>query len=86
MNEPKLGDLAKDKIIGFTGVVVAETKWLNGCRRVTIQPNKLDKDGNIREPETFDTPQVVVVESAPLDASEPAGGPKPSPTRNADPK
>lgn len=36
--EITLGCKAKDKITGFTGIVIAMTSWLNGCQRVTIQP------------------------------------------------
>ena len=41
----ELGDTAKDSITGFSGVVIATTFWLHGCERLTLQPQKLDKDG-----------------------------------------
>ena len=36
-----LGDRVKDKLTGFSGVVVAITEWLNGCTRMAVQPEKL---------------------------------------------
>ena len=39
-----LGDVAKDTITGFEGVVVAQSKWLHGCVRMTLQPREL-KEG-----------------------------------------
>ena len=38
------GDLAKDRISGYTGIVVAKTEWITGCGRVTLQAQEL-KDG-----------------------------------------
>ena len=37
----KLGDLVKDIISGFEGIVVADTQWLNGRRRLILQPRGL---------------------------------------------
>lgn len=37
----KLGDTVKDRITGVSGVVIAITECLNGCRRHTIQPKDL---------------------------------------------
>lgn len=73
MNKPKqqevtLGDLAKDSVTGFTGVAVAICEWLHGCARVTLQPQKLDKDGKVRSSETFDILQLQVVKSAKVKA------------------
>jgi len=58
-----LGDLVKDKISGFTGICVAKTSWLYGCERVTLQPNKLDKEGKLIGNETFDEAGCVVVKT-----------------------
>lgn len=38
------GDLIKDKVSGMKGIVIAETWWLQGCRRLTIQPQGMYKD------------------------------------------
>ncbi len=57
----ELGDRAKDPITGFSGIVTAITTWLHGCIRITIEPEKLDKDGKPQEGRSFDQTQVVLV-------------------------
>lgn len=86
-NKPiKLGCLARDTISGFTGIVIAITDWLNGCRRITIQPKEL-KDGKPIESHTFDVEQVELVKPEPAKAAQKSvGGPSISPARAADPK
>lgn len=75
MNRPNvaLGDIAKDTISGFQGVVVATTDWLNGCKRITIQPMEL-KDGKPIDSFTFDVEQIQVVEAGPKIVSRMTGG------------
>lgn len=58
-----LGDRVKDKVTGLSGIAVARTEWLYGCIRITVQPEKLGKDGNVPETSTFDEPQLEVVKS-----------------------
>ncbi len=81
----KLGDRVKDTLTGFSGVAVAETQWLHGCRRITIQPEKL-KDGKVVEAMTFDEPQVVVIKENVADATRDTGGPRPEPQRQSAPR
>ena len=64
-----LGDRAKDKVTGFSGIVIAKTTWLHGCERITIQPEKLDKEGKVKETQTFDYNQVEVVKSSVVKAT-----------------
>jgi hypothetical protein len=80
----RLGDVARDRITGFAGVVVGDTKWLHGCRRLTLQPQEL-KDGRPLEAHTFDEPQLELVESAVAQGTDDAGGPRPEPQRVATP-
>lgn len=83
MSEQKisLGDEAKDTITGFSGIVVAVTKWLHGCERVTIQPKSLH-DGSPIEPRTFDAPQCELVTPKAQPVGDPrTGGPRPEPSR-----
>jgi hypothetical protein len=80
-----LGCVAKDKISGFTGVVVAITEWLNGCQRATIQPKEL-KDGKPIDAHTFDAEQVEVVEPISNSKRKPHGGPSIPPMRKPDPR
>jgi len=77
----KLGDLAKDRVSGFQGVVVARTEWLNGCVRLTLQPRKVSPLGKVYESETFDEHQLQVVKgdvvpSAATRAVSRTGGPQ----------
>jgi len=58
MSKIKLGDKAKDKISGFEGIVTAEVKFLNGCDRLQITPDKLNTDGSLIDGEYFDRPQL----------------------------
>jgi len=81
----KLGVIARDRISGFQGVVVAVCDWLNGCRRVTIDSQEL-KDGKPVGASTFDSEQLewVAEFDQPVAATK-TGGPPIAPTRNADP-
>jgi hypothetical protein len=77
----ELGDVAKDSVSGFQGIVVAETNWLHGCRRIVIQPQSLH-DGKPIPGESFDEPQCKLVRKAAVDRTPPrTGGPHPEPTR-----
>jgi hypothetical protein len=79
----KLGDVARDTITGFEGVVVAITKWLHGCYRITIQPQKLH-DGKPVDNCTFDEPQVEKVAPEVHESTARTGGPTPEPARKRD--
>jgi hypothetical protein len=81
MTSISLGDTAKDSITGLKGVVVAETQWLHGCRRLTLQPTGL-KDGKPMDGITFDEPQLLLVARATIKAGRrDTGGPRPEPMR-----
>ncbi len=76
----RLGDTAKDSITGFTGVVVCDSQWLHGCRRLTLQPSRLS-EGKPIETQTFDEPQLVSMKSKRHRSTVLTGGPKPEPRR-----
>lgn len=80
----ELGWKVKDKVTGFTGVVTAVTLFLNGCRRVCIQP-AVGKDGKMPSDGWFDEPQLDRVGRTAIksDRIRKAGGPLPTsiPTR-----
>ena len=65
----KLGDKVKDKVSGFTGVIVSQHEYLNGCTRFTIQP-VIDKDGKLPDSATFDAPQLELVEKKVAEAEK----------------
>lgn len=56
MSKIKLGDIAKDTITGFQGVVTARTTWLSNVDRLTINPQTV-KDGKPVESRGFDETQ-----------------------------
>ena len=82
----QLGDKARDTVSGFSGICVARTEWLNGCWRMTLQPQALDKDGKPQEAATFDDFQLEVLtpKSQPV-GSKKTGGPRDAPARANDP-
>jgi hypothetical protein len=84
-NGIELGDEVRDTITGFTGVVIAEHKWLHGCRRLSVQPREL-KDGKPIEHQTFDEPQLEVVKRGAARGTSHTGGPRVEPGRPAAPK
>ena len=75
---PKLGDLVKDPITGYNGVVIAYSTYLQGCSRCGVQSREL-KDGRRIEPEWFDEPQLEVVQEGfypvKIKAGQDPGGP-----------
>ena len=83
----KLGDTVKDRITGFSGVVVAITHWLNGCKRVSVQPRTLH-EGKPIESQVFDIEQLLPVENADnFSAPKPTGGGRPNTgAREKDPR
>lgn len=73
----KLGDLVRDRVTGFAGIVMCRTDWLNGCIRIGVQPREL-KDGKPIDALTFDVEQLLLVESGACSLGQRAtGGPMP---------
>lgn len=64
MTEIDFGDQVTDPVTGFKGTVIAITQWMYGCRRVTVQPKGLNKDGELFGTHEFDEPQLKVTKSA----------------------
>ena len=61
MAKIKLGDIVKDRISGFTGIVIARTEWLYGCTGIGVKPtksNKLKDDGTPADIQWFDEPSL----------------------------
>lgn len=57
----KLGDVVRDKISGFSGIVVCKTEWLYGCIRYGVAPKEL-YEGKRIEADYFDEPQLELIE------------------------
>lgn len=66
MIDIKLGTIAKDIITGFTGVVFAHSRYLSGCDQICLKPQKLSKDGELRESQWFDIEQIEAVDAKPV--------------------
>ena len=82
----ELGDSVKDTITGFSGVVVAITTWMYGCRRIIVQPKKVGADGKPVDNQAFDEPQLKVTRRANVsdkttEQRRKKGGPRPLPTK-----
>lgn len=76
----KLGDKVKDRVTGLTGIVVARTDWLNGCIRMSVQPQEL-KDGKPVESSCFDIEELVLLKAGvvqPKPEKKRTNGPMPS--------
>jgi len=71
----KLGDKARDTVSGFIGVAVSEHNYLNGCRRVSLQP-PIDNKGKLTGIETFDDPQLEIVKEEVAKCNNTTGGPE----------
>jgi hypothetical protein len=80
----ELGDIARDRITGFEGVVVCVDKWLHGCVRMVLQPREL-KDGNPIDSHSFDEPQLELVSKKGAKTTGATGGPRPTPQRAPSP-
>lgn len=82
----EFGDQVTDPITGFKGTVIAITQWMYGCRRVTVQPKGLNKDGELYDAQQFDEPGLKVTKAAKIPASVKKkraanGGPRPQEPR-----
>lgn len=72
MSSIELGDRVEDRISKFSGVVIAKSEYLNGCRRFAVQPEKLTKEGAMSKDEWFDEPSLVLIKKG-IHAAVPIG-------------
>ncbi len=81
----KLGAKARDKVTGIDGTIVAITDWVNGCRRVTLQPFGTNEKGKAMPAHSADEPDLETVKEPPkAKAAKKSGGPMPEAERHAD--
>ena len=57
----ELGDKVKDKITGYTGIVIGITAWQNGCRTIGVKSLRL-KDGIPQDAHWMDENQLTVIQ------------------------
>ena len=78
MSKIKLGVKAKDKITGFTGIVIGKSMWLTGCNQFALKPPVGDK-GEMRDASWFDEGAIEYVDegiNAKEVKSKKPGGPR----------
>lgn len=83
-NAPKiqLGDRARDRITGLTGIVIGRTTWLRNCDRLTLQPEDLH-DGRPVDVVSFDEPDLELIEAGVIEYTPiTTGGPRPEVRRH----
>lgn len=79
----KLGQVAKDKITGFQGVIIGRCEYLTGCTQVLIVPQKLGADGKRQDGEWFDEQRVTPTgKTITLDNGTTPGSDERAPSRN----
>ncbi len=78
-----LGAKARDKVTGYTGIVIAHTEWLYGCLRYVLQSQEM-KDGKPVDSISFDEDALELIKESERKVSS-RGGPTPEPRRPADP-
>ena len=54
-----LGQKVKDKVTGFSGVVVCRADYMTGCVRYSVQSKKLSKEGKPQDWQVFDEDQLI---------------------------
>lgn len=60
MKNLELGSLAKDRITGLKGILIAHCKYLSGCDQYCIKP-PVDKDGKMPDGQWFDETDIVIL-------------------------
>ena len=58
----ELGDILKEKITGFTGVVMVRAEYFTGCVHYGLCAQKIDKDGKIPDWQWIDATRLVKLE------------------------
>ena len=76
----ELGDVIKDEITGFTGVVMARSQYHTGCHTYGLLSQALGKDGKPIEWEWFDDQRLIATKKKALFERpiKPNGGPHPN--------
>lgn len=80
----KNGDIVRDTVSGYEGMVVATVLWLNGCYRYVIQAQKLQENGEPVKDVSIDEHQLACVETKQHVGKHSTGGPRPPVARGQD--
>ena len=57
----ELGLEGKDKISGFSGIIIARIEHLTGCNVYWLAPNKLGPEGKKLDSESFDEERIEII-------------------------
>lgn len=87
MTPVDLGDLVRDRVTGFEGIVTGMTRWLTGCDRAVVQSRVLH-EGRPQMSESFDVMQLEILEKCVIqiepqvtETATRTGGPRPTPEK-----
>lgn len=70
----KLGIKVKDKITGFTGIVMGHVQYLTGCGQSLVQP-PVKESGDYVDSRWFDDDRLEITDNKPLDLTITTNGP-----------
>jgi hypothetical protein len=63
-NGTKNGNVVRDTISGYEGVVICRSEYLNGCVRLQVQAQRCTEDGKPVESIHVDEEQVIVLQDS----------------------
>lgn len=77
----EFGDLVKDSISNFTGIVMVRALYSTGCTHYGLAPQELDKEGKVQDCEWFDQSRLIIKKRNKIIFfnEEEIGGPSPNP-------
>jgi len=87
-DEPKdcavqLGNKVKDSLTGFQGVAIAKTVWSSGAVTISVEPTKLQENGQPIDSQAFDVYRLEIVSEPAIPVSRESeattGGPQNDP-------
>ena len=71
--EIKLGNLVKDVVSDFSGIVVSKVEYLTGCTQYAVQ-SKIGSNGTYPDAVYFDHKRLIVIDNGIDIQSEDTGG------------
>lgn len=78
------GDRVRHLVIPkYTGIIMSQHNWFNGCVRYGVQPEKMEKDGGkVTDSQTFDEQELELIKAGAVPPAKPdnatalTGGPR----------
>jgi hypothetical protein len=79
----KFWDVLRDKASGWTGICLAVTFYATGCIHYGLSPNKLTKDGDLKDWLWFDESRLELIKASKIaKVKKPSSGNFPNPPPN----